>query len=165
MEAPGPPPELQAAPPVLEVRGRCPCFPSCYCAITLYSLPFPSFVQVACMRACTGAPPLPSAPSLCLPTFPTAAAAVRLPPSLQAYVHARIQHFNTQPALQQRLGPEAAAALQTATVELLGFAAAGGGVDGLQAQAAAAAVRPPELALVFKHDCLHLGCADLHCKL
>ncbi|PRW58095.1 CSE family protein [Chlorella sorokiniana] len=89
---------------------------------------------------------------------------------LEAYVHTRILHFNSQPALQQRLGPEAAAALQAATQELLGQAAAGGGAAsgaeaGAAAASAAAAFRPPELALVFKHDCLHLGCADLHCKL
>ena len=90
---------------------------------------------------------------------------------LQAYVHARILHFNSQPALQQKLGPEGAAALQTATQELLGqagpdgAATSGAEAGAAAAAAAAAAARPPELALVFKHDCLHLGCADLHCKL
>lgn len=84
-------------------------------------------------------------------------------------MHARILHFNSQQALQQRLVPEAAAALQTATQELLGQAgpdgAATSGAEAGVAAAAAAAAPPPELALVFKHDCLHLGCADLHCKL
>ena len=64
---------------------------------------------------------------------------------MQAYVARCIQHFNAQPQLQQLLGPQASAALQAATQQLLAAdAGAGGG---------AAVVQPPELELVFRHDC------------
>lgn len=64
---------------------------------------------------------------------------------LQAYVAQRILQFNSQPQLQQYLGPQSTAALQAATQHLLGAAAAAG--DG------PATAAPPDLALVFRHDC------------
>lgn len=64
---------------------------------------------------------------------------------MQAYVARRIQIFNSQPQLQQYLGPQATAALQAATHQLLA-------ADAAPATGAAVA-SAPDLALVFRHDC------------
>lgn len=66
----------------------------------------------------------------------------------QAYVLRRIQHFNSQPAMAQRLGPKAAAALRAATEELLAAQAPGNELIG-----SAALHEQRELQLVCRHDC------------
>lgn len=81
----------------------------------------------------------------------------------------RIRAYNAQPAMLQLLGPQAAAALQEATRTLLegGAADAGGsgGADDEPAAQPAAPSAPRQLALVLRHDCLHLGCSDERCAL
>jgi len=98
---------------------------------------------------------------------------------MQAYVRRRIQQFNSHPELAQRLGgPQAAAALQAATLALLGPAGDGNGngngngnvgspaaglgdsISGTGGGSAGAEQQvpperqPQELQLVFRHDCL-----------
>ena len=68
----------------------------------------------------------------------------------QEYVRARILAFNAQPALAQALGVTPSA-LHSAT-----FAAA--------AAAPGPAARG-RLALAFRHNCQHPGCAEAHCTL
>lgn len=110
------------------------------------------------------APPAPAPPS------PPALAAW-LPPSLAASP-AALEGMRLFSAQAQRLmGPEAGAALERATDQLLGQ-----GLDSGQAVAAqqpgGGGARPPlpappprGLALVFRHNCLHSSCADERCAL
>ncbi|KAL4437149.1 hypothetical protein ABPG75_004288 [Micractinium tetrahymenae] len=81
------------------------------------------------------------------------------PGVLEAYVRRRIQRFNSQPALAQRLGPQAADVLWAATAELL-TAAAGSALAG-----GAGPPQDRELQLVFRHDCRHLCFTSAQCML
>jgi hypothetical protein len=70
--------------------------------------------------------------------------------SMQEYVRQRMQQFLQNPALDERLGTPAAAAMRQAALELLG---SGGQATG----GPEAGGLPREMALTFKHDCRCVG--------